>query len=805
MNHHWETLEYPKILARLASHADFSAGVELALNLAPAAEYREARERLALTSEARALLAERPDFVVGGIHDVRPAVVEAQHGQVLETGALLEVWQTLLGAQRILRILKRLDSQFPGLADIATRIIPQTALTTAIGTILDQRGEVRDDASPELVRIRRKLQAAQSSIQQKLGRMIASSTVSRYLQEAVITRRAGRYVIPVQANYKGKVAGIVHDRSASGVTYFMEPLAVVDLNNELRELTLAEEAEIHQLLAMLTWQVGTAGAEIAATIVALAELDLILARARYAEELAAHVPEIIPISEITPRAEGPNLHPQTVMRLYAARHPLLDPAEVVPVDAVLNAETHLLIITGPNTGGKTVTLKTVGLLTLMAQAGMHLPVAEGSALSFFTEIYADIGDEQSIEQNLSTFSSHLTNIISFQERADHRSLVLLDELGAGTDPAEGSAMARALLEALREQRCMVLVATHYPELKLYANDTPGVCNASMAFDTETLSPTYQLTIGLPGRSNAFAIARRLGLAETLIEEAEGMLSSDTLRADEMLDDLHNLRIQAARARDEERRAQRAAEIQAVELRARLADIEAERREILAQATEQAAAELDTLHQEIRELRRRSQLGFTTSVIAKKSLDELNAEVQALAAELPPVEPRSLVAEISSPAAARWDSTPEVGDTVQVLSLGMEGKITSISGDEVEVQAGAIRTRVALDAVVLMEHEPEPEQPVQITTSVSSRSSSPGVELDLRGLRALEARQRLEDYLDDVALTEFPWVRIIHGKGTGVLRREVRNLLAQHSAVTSYQYAPTREGGDGVTIAKLVRA
>ncbi len=805
MNHHWETLEYPKVLARLARHADFSAGVELALNLEPAAEYREIRERLELTGEARLLLAERPDFVLGGIHDIRPAVEEAQHGRVLETGVLLEVWQTLLGAQRISRILKRLELQFPGLAGIAARIIPQTALTTAIATVLDQRGAVRDDASPELVRIRRKLQAAQASIQQKLGRMITSSSIARYLQEAVITRRAGRYVIPVQASYKGKVEGIVHARSASGVTYFMEPLAVVDLNNELRELVLAEEAEIHRLLSMLTWQVGAVGNELAATIAALAELDLILARARYAEELCASVPEIIPIPEIPPRAAGPNLHPQTVVRLYAARHPLLEPEEVVPVDAVLTDETHILVITGPNTGGKTVTLKTVGLLTLMAQAGMHIPVAEGSALSSFREIYVDIGDEQSIEQNLSTFSSHLTNIISFQERADHRSLVLLDELGAGTDPAEGSALARALLEAFREQRCMALVATHYPELKLYANDTAGACNASMEFDTETLAPTYHLTIGLPGRSNAFAIARRLGLAETVVGEAEGMLSGEALRADEMLDDLHHLRIQAAQARDEERRAQRVVEVQAAELQARLRDIEAERREVLMQAAEQAAAELDALRQEIRDLRRRSQLGFATSVIAREALDELNAEVQVLEKELPPVESSSLVAEIPSLAESKLHRRPAVGDTVQVISLGLTGEITNISGDEVEVQAGAIRTRVAVDAVVLMESEPELDKPAQITTSTLSWPSSPGVELDLRGMRALEARQRLEHYLDDVSLSDLPWVRIIHGKGTGVLRREVRNFLAQHSLVTSYQYAPSREGGDGVTIAKLVGA
>jgi DNA mismatch repair protein MutS2 len=730
-----------------------------------------------------------------------------QHGRVLDPSDLLQVRFTLQGARQARRRLTRLNAQLPGLADIAGRIVELGEVREAIGSVLTDRGEIRDDASPELVRIRRELRTTQDRIQDKLQRMIGSSNISRYLQEAIITRREGRYVIPVQAVHKSKVEGIVHDRSSSGVTYFMEPVGVVDLNNRLRELTLAEEEEIQRLLVELTWRVGEVADEIRATVAALAELDLTFAKARYAEELFAAEPTLhsVPRASDLPAPAGDNLRPGTVLHFKAARHPLLDPDEVVPVDVFLDDDVHILVITGPNTGGKTVTLKTVGLLTLMAQAGMHIPVDEGSALTCFEAVYADIGDEQSIEQNLSTFSSHLANILSFFEDADHRTLVLLDELGAGTDPAEGSALARALLDALRRQRCTALVATHYPELKLYAHNTPGVTNASMEFDSETLAPTYRLTIGLPGRSNAFAIAQRLGLPESIVENAEGMISGESLRADEMLDDLHQLRVETAEARDSHRRALQKTESQAQVLRKRLSNIETERQKILHEARETARDEVEALQKEVRDLRRRLRLGVPTRS-PETSLEEAEAAVNELAARVSASETKSqsLVEDVAPPDEP-LEGEPQVGDRVQITSLGMEGTVMDREGQEVEVQAGAMRTRVSLDAVQLITRAANVESPAEDkkTPTAAPKAASPGVEVDLRGMTVHEARERLDRYLDDAALAQLPWVRIIHGKGTGTLRRAMRTFLQQHPLVSSYESAPPREGGDGVTVAQMV--
>jgi len=801
MNRHWETLEFGKILNRLARHTDFSGGVALAEILEPAPHIREAQQRLQLTTEARTLLEAHPEFGLGGISDVRPLVERARRGLTLDPTELLQVRDTLHAARQVRSRITRLEAQFPGLADIAWRIVVQKSLVEAVTRVLTDRGDIRDDASPELSRIRRELEISQKRILNKLDRMLGSSSVSPYLQEAVITRREGRYVIPVQASYKSKVEGIVHDRSSSGVTYFMEPLAVVELNNALRELKLAEEEEIRRLLVMLTQSVREAGDQIASTVEALASLDLTLAKARYAEVLEATAPELVGIPKRPSDADRGNLHPGTVVRMHGARHPLLDPEQVVPVDVELDDSTHVLVITGPNTGGKTVTLKTVGLLALMAQAGLHIPVDKGAVLSCFEAVYADIGDEQSIEQSLSTFSSHLDNILSFLEKTDHHALILLDELGAGTDPAEGSALARALLEAFRERRCTAFVATHYPELKLYAHNTPGVRNASMQFDTETLAPTFRLTIGLPGRSNAFAIARRLGMPETVVKAAEEMISGESLRADEMLDDLHRLRIQEARARDDSRRAQVEAEAKARTLRERLANIDEERRDILRETQSQARSELDALRREIRDLRRRLQLGVPTEH-SREMLKEAETTFAHLEEEIASSAPEPLVAEEDESADIDMGDL-RVGDAVRVRSWDMQGTLVSLDGDEVEVQAGAMRTRVPLDDIERVAKTKSDEEPERSPVTQSSQSS-PGMELDLRGLTAEEARQRLDRYLDDAAMSTLPWVRIIHGKGTGVLRRTVREFLSGHPLVTSHEAAAPKEGGEGVTLAQLVK-
>jgi DNA mismatch repair protein MutS2 len=788
---HLSTLEFPKVLERLTRYASFSAGEEKARTLTPEADWREIRWQLETTSEARALLDAKPDTSLGGAHDARPFVAAAQRGATILPAELLDVRDTLVSARVLHRTLTKLDEQFPHLADIAGRIIPCPNIITEIGRCLDDRGVVRDNASPELARIRREVRIAHDRIRDKLQRIIGSSRNIPFLQEPIITQREDRYVIPLKADFKGRIRGVVHDVSASGATIFIEPLSVVELNNAWRELQVEEKQEVERILASLSSLIADHAVEINLTVEALADLDLAFAKAKYADAIDATAPELVS-GQPTDRPANPatSPHPGCTIRFIEARHPLLDPATVVPIDVVLDDETHVLVITGPNTGGKTVSLKTVGLLTLMAQAGLHLPVKAGSALSPFEAVYADIGDEQSIEQSLSTFSSHLTNMLSFLDQADAHSMVLLDELGAGTDPAEGSALARALLNHFRLRGATVFVATHYPELKTYAQLTPGVRNANVEFDAETLSPTYKLSIGLPGRSNAFAIAERLGLPGDVVAEARQMISPDDLRTEDMLEDIHSLRIQAAQARDEANAARTEVNRLMRQLRERLGGIEAERQEVLAQARQEATAELEKLQAEVRALRRRLQAA-AAPLEAVAAVEEAIQELEPAAPDSESLDPLTIAPPPERPI--------RVGDTVWVDLLNAGGQVLAVNGQEAEVQVGPARTRVSLAALELRAPPPEPEEPtVHVDTA-----PSPGVQIDLRGCTVEDALQRLDQHLDAAMRAELPWIHIIHGKGTGALRRAVRHYLGDHPFVSSYESGGAKEGGAGVTVAKLV--
>ncbi len=782
-----ETLEFPKILEQLAAYADFSGGAELARALRPFEDVESAQEALRLTSEARHFLATHPDFDLGGIRDLRPLVEQAERGAYLPPESFLDIRATLRHVSRIRRLVLSVEEELPALADLAWRLLPQPSLVEAIAATLDDEGALRDDASPELARLRREIRRTQGRIQERLHRLITSAEVAPFLQEALITQREGRYVVPVRAEAKGRVRGIVHDRSASGATLFIEPMAVVELNNALRELRLAEEEEELRLLGALRYRVAERGHELRATMVALAELDLVFAKARYAEALHAVEPTLLPITP-PPPVEGGRYHPGTTLRLPGARHPLIPADRVVPIDLVLDEATHILVLTGPNTGGKTVTLKTAGLLTLMAQAGMHIPTDEGATLSFFAAVYADIGDEQSIEQNLSTFSAHLSNILDFLPRVDYRSLVLLDELGAGTDPAEGAALARALLEALRRRRATALIATHYPELKLYAHETPGVRNASLEFDVETLAPTFHLLIGLPGRSNALAIAQRLGLPRRILREAEANLSGETRRVEAMLSDLHKLRVEAAQARDEARRARQEAEAEAARLRRARQELERQKADILQRSLSQAEAELERVREEVRALRRR--LRSLHRPEARQQLAEIAAQVQTLEETLPPApEMPSEEGEAGMPGPVR------LGDRVRLPALNLEGEVIAIEGKEAVIRAGALRTRSPLEKLVRLAPAAEEEQ----TSLPSTPMPQVPLELDLRGLTVEDALARLDRYLDEALLAGLPWVRIIHGKGTGALRRALHDALRRHPLVVEFALAGEGEGGSGATI------
>ena len=800
---HLNTLELPKILERLARHAGFSASKELALGLAPAPHLPEARERQAETSEARRLLSIRPDVSIGGARDVRPLLRQAAHSLALLPSELLDIRQTLIAGQHLKRTMARLSDLFPRLDDIAARIHECMGLTQEITRCISERGEVLNSASPELARIRSDLEVVHQRLLDRLNKIVQSPQLSQYLQESFVTQRQGRYVIPVRAEFKSRIRGIVHDQSASGATLFIEPLATVELNNRWRQLQLDEEEEVRRILLALTQLVAQDSARIAWTVQALAELDLAFAKAKYAEELRAAEPQWL---EAGPKEQS-NSPPESI-RLLAARHPLLNPETVVPIDVILPPDTHVLVITGPNTGGKTVALKTVGLLAAMAQAGLHIPAAQGSTLPSYQGIFADIGDEQSIEQSLSTFSSHLTNIVGILAECDERSLVVLDELGAGTDPVEGSALARAILEHLRQRAVTTFVATHYSELKAYAHTTPGVTNASVEFDAETLAPTYRLTIGLPGRSNAFAIAGRLGLDASVIRTAQDLVSPEAAQTEAMLRAIQAQLDTAARERADAEAARVQIEQRLEKLNQRLAQIDAERRDILNSARADARREIKAVRQELRrwreEWRLRLQAAPPAAVPGGADLQELERETEQALASL---EATTSVEEKPPPPEPRYRGPLQPGDEVWVEPYQALGEVISSRRGQVEVQLGRFRASVSRNQVELRQRAAQPElaqqeEEVQPSDVRTLMPESPGLELDLRGQTADEALHHLDHYLDNAYLAGLPWVRIIHGKGTGTLRAAVRQALQGHPLVLSCESGKEGEGGEGVTVAKL---
>jgi DNA mismatch repair protein MutS2 len=840
------TLEYDKILERMAAYAAFAASRDKILALRPTRNIDEALRRQAETTEAVQLLLTRPDLTIGGARDIRAAVDLARHGGVLPPSDLLDVKSTLIAARNLTRVFEKLAKQFPRLSDLASQMPSPPGLVEAITRVLSDRGEILDSASPKLANIRHDVRIAYDRLMSKMQRMVTDPRNGPFLQEAIITQRDGRYVLPLRAEFKGRIKSVVHDQSASGATLFVEPLVTVELNNKYRELQLAERDEERRILAELSAEIGMSAELILHIVHVVAELDFIFVRAKFSDDLKANEPKLIPIGkpreigqiktvEAQPAAPAGDTHtpegdthtpaqaerivtirhPGTSIRLYQARHPLLDAATVVPVDVDLDTQTFALVVTGPNTGGKTVALKTVGLLALMAQSGLHIPADSGSELTLFNDIYADIGDEQSIEQSLSTFSGHVTNIIRILEHADRTSLVILDELGAGTDPQEGAALARALLSHLLERGITTLVTTHHPELKAYAHATPGVVNASVEFDLNTLRPTFHLTIGLPGRSNALAIAQRLGMPTTIIEDARTELHPDDLRAESMLDEIHRQRDSARKARGAADRAKFESEKMRGELTQRLDKIENERHAILEKARAEAEAKIQKLEEEMKETRRqlaRARQPLDVVQAVEEKVESLQETVEQ-EAYTPVVERRAA----PMPGDRYLRRSVQLGDKVHLKSLNTKGIVTALSEEEAEVQVGMLRIRARLTDLQPVSPAAEPaNEPGAKTpradettpgrgqaTAMTTLVESPGIELDLRGQTTEEALEKLERYLDSAYLAGLPWVRIIHGKGTGKLRQAVRQALNGHPQVKSFELGGDKEGGDGVTVAKLM--
>jgi DNA mismatch repair protein MutS2 len=806
-------LEYPKILERLKAFCDFSASMELARALEPTDSYDLALARLAETTEARNLLSIQ-DIGIGGAHDVRPAADLAARGGVLDPQQLLDIKSTLISCREIKKSLERKTDEYPRLAQIAAGLPEPHGIVDAITRVLSERGEVLDSASPKLATLRREIKIAHDRLMSRLQKYLTES--ANKLQEPIITQRDGRYVIPLRAEFKGQIKAVVHDQSSSGATLFVEPLPVVELNNQVRELELQARDEERRILYELSVQIGDHHDELTYGVENLAMLDLILAKAKYAEELKASEPVIHQLSAIShqrlAKGQEPKAESQTLIRLLGARHPLLDPQTVVSIDVDPRPGTRAIVITGPNTGGKTVSLKTVGLLALMAQSGLHIPALSGSELPCFHAVYADIGDEQSIEQSLSTFSGHITNIIRILKQIDQRSLIILDELGAGTDPQEGAALARAILNFLLETGCTILVATHYPELKTFAHSTEGVVNASLEFDIKTLRPTYHLTIGLPGRSNALLIAQRLGLPQPIIESAKGEINPEDLRADKLLDDIRKERNRTSRERQKLEKARDRLEAQTQELEKRLEKIEDERRDVLAKARAEGELEVAVLKRNIDSLK--SQLKKAKQPL--QALKEIEEKVEAIEEKLEaPVERKSDAQHAFGSQRLTIGGQPlKLGERVFVGTLNAEGVVTALGESDAEVQIGSLRVRARLADLVRKGQEAEASQEQKKEErkpeaegggrAAVSGTKSPGIELNLRGKLVEDGLEELDRYLEKAYSSGLLFVRIVHGKGTGRLREAVRSALKSSPYVASFEEPKDSEGGAGVTVAKMAK-
>lgn len=780
-DHALAVLEFPVVLQRLAALTSFSAGREAALALRPLADFEAVTRRQRQTGEAVHLHRMATTASMGGARDVRPLAWGAERGQVLTPGDLVDVASLCRAAAQVSRTITRQAEDAPLLAALASGITDLGPLRGLIEDAIDEGGTVRDSASTELAQIRRELNEAHSRLQQRLQAMLNSSAVANALQEPIIVMRDGRYVLPVKADFRGAVRGVVHDTSSSGQTIYVEPLAVVDLANRWRELQVQERHEVERILRELSATVGAAAEDLDDAVRRLGEIDLAQAKARLAEELGG--------GELALRGRIPWLvEAPAELRLVEARHPLLT-GNVVPTSLHVGGDIRALLITGPNTGGKTVAIKTAGLLCLMALAGLPIPARAGSQIPVYESVFADIGDEQSIEQSLSTFSGHMTSVIGILERAGERSLVLLDELGAGTDPTEGAALGIAIVERLTEAGVSLIATTHHSELKLYAHQTPGVQNASVEFDLETLRPTYRLTVGLPGQSNALAIASNLGMPGDVIERARAGLSTEERDLEALLADLRGqLAIAEERA---EAAARAAAEAEAIR------DDLAHRQSELAADEARARQEARTrIRRELRELERlveKSRREVESARIEQARVDLARARAQV--DELPAEEPRVFGPTVDP---------EEIGPGTRVWLRGMDTAGEALAEPdehgELEVQLGALRTRVRIEQVARI----DAPQRVWVDRSRVAlvQASDVGEEIDLRGRTIDEALPSVDGFLDHAARAGRPRVRIIHGKGTGTLRRAVRDFMDRHPLVKGYETAVAAEGGEGVTIALL---
>lgn len=776
-------LEFYKIKEKLRKYAVTSGGKELVDKLAPYSSAYEVREALEESREALELLIKKGNPPFEGLHDVREGIERAKKGGCLNPAQLLYIGTMLRCTSRIQEYLTRKEEEesFLKLEDLAYILTPIKNLENEIENAIVSEEEISDRASSTLHNIRRSLKEKNSSVREKINSIVRSN--AKYLQDAIYTMRGDRYVLPVKAEYKGAVPGLVHDQSSTGATLFIEPMSLVNLNNEIKELKLKEQAEIERILWALSKKVKDNSDVCSSNMKILLQIDFIFAKGKYASSIDGMMPKV--------NEDGS-------FNLVGAKHPLIDRDKVVPSDIYLGKNFSVLMVTGPNTGGKTVTIKTVGLLHLMGMSGLLIPTRDDSSISFYREVFADIGDEQSIEQSLSTFSSHLTNIVGIMREADRDSLVLFDELGAGTDPTEGAALATAIIETLKERGTKIIGTTHYSELKGYALKTPGVENASVEFDVETLRPTYRLLIGVPGKSNAFEISKRLGLDDFVIEKAKGFVSEENMQFEDLIRDLQEKSIIANRdAREAERikieteKIKRTYEekLKRLETTRDKAYNEARReaKEIISAAKDEA----DEILKAMRELEK-----FGISGGGRKRLEE---------------ERKKLKDSLEDREKALIKERENAGEAIEKVTLGMEAFLPSLNQKviiismpdnkgEVQVEAGIMKINVKLKDLRKVEVTPAKKEKKKRELKLNLKSVESRI--DLRGMDAEEACYRTDKYLDEAYMANLGEVTVVHGKGTGVLRKAINDMLKRHPHVKSYRLGVYGEGGDGVTIVEL---
>lgn len=786
-----ETLEYKKIIAQLKREMGSAASAKLADELTPLTSEKIIKEELRSTTEAVDLIVRKGPLPTGGLYDIREALLLAKKGGSLTMRQLLEV-QNVLGISSEVVAFMHDDAltELKYIGEMVDLIVEFTALEKEISRCILTEDEMADNASPKLKDVRRSIHQQNQAIKNKLSRIITSSSNKTYLQDAIVTMRDGRYVIPVKQEYRSFFPGMVHDQSKGGATLFIEPQGVVELNNKLRELEVEEQLEIARILAELSSRVAEHYREIRSNLELLTKLDFIMAKGKLSCKMHASEPKI--------DADGE-------LRLISARHPLIEYKKAVPVDIRIGGDYRTLIITGPNTGGKTVSLKTAGLLVMMAQSGLHIPASHASTLPIFGEVFADIGDEQSIEQSLSTFSSHMKNIVSIIDKASYDSLVLVDELGAGTDPTEGAALAIAILERFYDSGALTMATTHYNELKKYALATSGVENAAMEFDVETLTPTYRLLIGVPGKSNAFEISKKLGLSESVIERASEHIKHGDMEFENVISSIEDDKRKAAADRLDAESMRAEIEERLKKLEEKEKAVSEKRADIIAEAKREARELLRETKSAVKDvqkdLRRLQKSGAHTNLntgALEKSRRKIN-EAEDLVSE-------KVVKQVNSePVSA---DTLKIGDRVKLLTIGQNGTILSLPDEKgnLMINIGALKVKARLQDLMLInegkDRKPQAKSSSKYGSLLRSKSSSVSASINVMGKNLEDALADVEKYLDDVYMAGLDMVSIIHGRGGGILKDGIRQMLKRKKYVDSYGAASYNDGGEGVTIVRM---